>query len=1023
MKSKLPISFILFFTLIFRTSLFAQTTIAFQGFEGTVNDNWNFISPTQAAGAQPVLVGISNYGVGYAHTGNNSCRAGGGSTDCGTGSSNCLNNAASGGGCTNLANGAIIMFDTIDISCFSNVQIEVWHRSNTICVGAGFDASDNLKFEVSINGGAWTQIGLLSSANNYVWTYNDLVAGTSSTITNPLVYSAPIGAYTIAFRTNATVNRTDEVYYIDDVKITGSPSNLLMPSVTAIQPDCSTPTGSITINSPSFSGFTYSIDSIDFSNSTGVFSGLQPGNDYLVQVQSPAGCYSPVLTVSIDSTLNSSVNAVITALGSTQICSGDSVVLDASIGIANYQWQFNGIDVLNANSSTFSAFNPGNYQVIITSGTCIDTSAVMIVSSGISNPPSIASSTGNLSICNGDSLSLFVPNIFSTYQWLYNGTLIPNAQDSSFVVTTTGSYQLIVADLSGCLDTSAVIVVSTGLINPPIVTSNSGNLSICNGDSLTLFVPGLYNTYQWLLNGNIIPNANDSSFVVTTIGNYQLVVEGSSGCIDTSAVIVVSTGLINPPIVATNSGSFSICNGVSLTLFVTGLYNSYQWLINGNIIPNANDSSLIVTSIGNYQLIVNQTSGCIDTSVVQQVLISAPNPASISSSNGNFTICENQQINLNVPQNYTSYQWFNNNILIAGATTNSYTTASAGSYYIITQSSNGCYDSSATIQVAVIQTPNPIVSSSSTIICINQTATLQTSDFVSYQWSINNTPIANENNINFTTNQAGNYIVTVIDTNGCSGVSTPTIVSIDSVNVFINANAQSYCTGDTALLFASGSNYESLIWSTNFNGNNLLTNVPGTYSVIASNALGCTATASYNLSYTNQILIHASASDTTFTCDETIELYVTGADTYLWEPSIGLNDSTIYNPIVNGLTSFIIYTVTGTKGNCSAVDSVKIAYEACSSIFIPNAFSPNNDGANDIFRVLGSNIFEFNLKIYNRWGELVFESNKIDEGWDGKYKGKDVTNGVYVWLLDAKDANGKMINFNNKFSGNLNLFR
>jgi gliding motility-associated-like protein len=943
MKLNLPISFILFFTLIFRTSLFAQTTIAFQGFEGTVNDNWNFVSPTQATGAQPVLVGVSNYGVGYAHSGNNSCRAGGGSADCGTGSNNCLNNAPSGGGCTNLANGTIIMFDTIDISCFSNVQIELWHRSNVVCVGAGFDASDNLKFEVSINGGAWTQIGLLSSSNNYVWTYNDLVAGTSSSVTNPLIYTAPIGAYTIAFRTNATVNRTDEVYYIDDVKITGIPSNLLMPSVTAIQPDCSTPTGSLTINSPSFSGFTYSIDSIDFSNSTGVFSGLQPGNDYFVQVQSPAGCFSPVLSVSIDSIVNSSVNAVITALGSTQICTGDSVVLDASIGVANYQWQFNGIDVLNANSSTFTAFNPGNYQVIITSGNCIDTSAVMIVSSGISNPPSVVSSTGNLSICNGDSLSLLVSNIFATYQWLFNGALVSNAQDTSLVVTTTGSYQLIVTDLSGCIDTSAVIAISTGLINQPIVTSNSGSLSICNGDSLTLFVPGLY--------------------------------------------------------------------------------NSYQWLLNGNIIPNANDSSLIVTSIGNYQLIVNLTSGCIDTSIVQQVLISAPNPASISSSNSNFTICENQQINLNVAQNYSSYQWFNNNILIAGATTNSYTTASAGSYYIITQSSNGCYDTSATIQVVVNQTPNPIVSSSLTIICLNQTATLQTSDFVSYQWNSNNMPIVNENNINFTTNQAGNYTVTVLDTNGCIGVSIPFVLSIDSVNVSITANSQSYCIGDTALLLASGSNYDNLIWSTNIIGNSILTNVPGTYSVTASNAFGCTATASYNLIYTNKILINAIASDTILTCDETIQLNVTGADTYLWEPSIGLNDAAINNPIVNGLTDFIVYTVKGTKGNCIAVDSIKIGYEACTNIFIPNAFSPNNDGANDVFRVLGGNIFDFNLKIYNRWGELVFESNKIDEGWDGKYKGKDVTAGVYVWLLDAKDTKGKMINYDSQISGNLNLFR
>jgi gliding motility-associated-like protein len=864
MKHTLLVNFILFFTLVFRTSVFAQTTIAFQGFEGTINDNWSFISPTQAAGAQPVLVGVSNYGVGYAHTGNNSCRAGGGSTDCGNGSSNCLNNASSGGACTNLANGAIIMFDTIDISCFSNVQIEVWHRSNAVCVGAGFDASDNLKFEVSLNGGAWTQVGLLSSANNYTWDYTVSLAGTSSTVANPYTYAVPSGVYTIAFRTNATVNRTDEVYYIDDVKLTGFPSSLSLPIVNVTQPLCSSPTGSIEIISPSYSGFTYSIDSINFNNTDGIFNNIVPGNSCFVQVQSPAGCTSPVLLVEIDSVISSSANASITALGPNVICNGDSVILQSAIGNASYQWFCNGTTILGANTVTYTAQNIGNYQVVV-------------------------------------------------------------------------------SDLTGCFDTSAVVTVTTGLANPPIINSTSGSLSICNGDSIILFSPNNYSTYQWLFDGNIIANAIDSSYTTS--------------------------------------------------------------------------------SSGSYQILVTDTNGCTDSSNVLNIAIANQNPAIINSTNGSFSICSNQQINLTVPQIYTSYQWYFNNVAIAGATNNFYTTTIAGNYYIITQSANGCYDTSATIQVDVFQAPIPIISPGSTIICTNEIAILETNSFISYQWNLNNTPIANENNANFITNQAGNYTVTVVDTNGCSGVSIAAIISIDSVNVSINANTQSYCAGDTALLIASGSNYNSLLWSTNFNGNSLQTNIPGNYTVVASNALGCTATASYNLIYSNQISIKAGASDTTLICDETIQLNVSGADAYIWEPATGLNDATVENPTVSGLTDFIIYTVTGKKGNCIAVDSIKIGYEACSSIFIPNAFSPNNDGANDVFRVLGNNIFDFNLKIYNRWGAIIFETNQVETGWDGKYNGKEVSSGVYVWVLNAKDANGRLINYNNKFSGNLTLFR
>ena len=232
-----------------------------------------------------------------------------------------------------------------------------------------------------------------------------------------------------------------------------------------------------------------------------------------------------------------------------------------------------------------------------------------------------------------------------------------------------------------------------------------------------------------------------------------------------------------------------------------------------------------------------------------------------------------------------------------------------------------------------------------------------------------------------------------------------------------------YCFGDTAILQATGYNINSLLWSNNSIGNDIQITQSGNYSVTATSQQGCTATSFYNLNFTNSITVQAVATDSILTCNETIELNVTGADYYLWQPASGLNDPNISNPIISGLTDSILYIVTGSKGNCTASDSIKIFYQECSDIFIPNAFSPNNDGKNDVFRILGNNIFDFKLSVYNRWGELVFESNKIDEGWDGKYKGKDVSAGVYVWVLDAKDANGKVINYHNKFSGNLNLFR
>ena len=99
-----------------------------------------------------------------------------------------------------------------------------------------------------------------------------------------------------------------------------------------------------------------------------------------------------------------------------------------------------------------------------------------------------------------------------------------------------------------------------------------------------------------------------------------------------------------------------------------------------------------------------------------------------------------------------------------------------------------------------------------------------------------------------------------------------------------------------------------------------------------------------------------------------------------------------------------------------------VYYQNCSTIFIPNVFSPNNDGVNDIFKVRATNLSSFNFQIFNRWGQLLFETNNNNEGWDGKYLNKDVSPGVYVWLINAKDKNGSVF-YNGKNKGTITLVR
>lgn len=150
---------------------------------------------------------------------------------------------------------------------------------------------------------------------------------------------------------------------------------------------------------------------------------------------------------------------------------------------------------------------------------------------------------------------------------------------------------------------------------------------------------------------------------------------------------------------------------------------------------------------------------------------------------------------------------------------------------------------------------------------------------------------------------------------------------------------------------------------------------------------------------------------------------------YYWQPLSGLNDSTIAQPIASPMQTTKYLLIVQDSGNyCPPVqDSVTISDQNCdtleppkeNSIFLPSIFSPNGDGNNDIFRVRGNNISEINLTIYNRWGEIVFETKDKSLGWDGAFNGSPLNPGVFVFYLNViyEDGNSE------ELKGNITLVR
>jgi gliding motility-associated-like protein len=148
----------------------------------------------------------------------------------------------------------------------------------------------------------------------------------------------------------------------------------------------------------------------------------------------------------------------------------------------------------------------------------------------------------------------------------------------------------------------------------------------------------------------------------------------------------------------------------------------------------------------------------------------------------------------------------------------------------------------------------------------------------------------------------------------------------------------------------------------------------------------------------------------------------TGAYNYTWTPTTNLSASTVQNPTAV-LAESTIFTLNVSDGLCSGSDTVliKVYDSICQApfVYIPNAFSPNKDGKNDQLYVRGQYIYEFVFRVYDRWGELVWETNKINEGWDGTFRGKLLDPDVYDYYLQVTCVGG----LENIIKGNVTLIR
>lgn len=233
---------------------------------------------------------------------------------------------------------------------------------------------------------------------------------------------------------------------------------------------------------------------------------------------------------------------------------------------------------------------------------------------------------------------------------------------------------------------------------------------------------------------------------------------------------------------------------------------------------------------------------------------------------------------------------------------------------------------------------------------------------------------------------------------------------ITQTNIFVPPLISSFLGDDTLtcqkslLLNASvpGGNY---LWQNGSTASTLLADSSGLYWAEVTDSYGCKKRDSITIRFSDLYLniFH----DTTILSHQSLLLAAETNGTVSWKPNDQLSCLSCKNSLASPLETTIFYLVSE-KESCSIIDSVKVTIEKDTHLYIPSAFTPNNDGKNDQFKAVANRITDYKMQLFNRWGQLIFQSDNLSDGWNGNFKGHRQPMGVYVYVLSYKDAGGKM---------------
>jgi len=726
-------------------------------------------------------------------------------------------------------------------------------------------------------------------------------------------------------------------------------------------------------------------------------------------------------TIKSDTTIVavSTLDAEITT--NSPICDGESLALNGSpsgLGAGSYTWvrpngnPIGGAGLENVFITPFPNPIPGGWWYLtVDDGTCTDTDSTFVVTHPIYN---IKDTT---TICSGSNF---------TYA---DGTVSTNILvDESHISTDTTIF--------GCDS----IIREFLVVDPCSNLSVNSNSVICMGDSVLLLANGSQTGYSWAdsLSIGIVLQNPDSFYIVSPIITTTYAVYNTTDTVYTTVIVNNSTSVTN---ILNECDGFGITVGTN-TYSTTGIYN--DTLVGGNLygcdsiittdltIISSPTSLSVLNECDGFSILINgnnyNSTGVYNDTIINgsfngcdSIVITDLTIFPLVVSNSNLSICQGDSI------------------LLGGIFQNS-----SGTYNdtIANGAINGCdsvIQTSLTVNPISFSITNASVCQGDSILIngVFQSAAGTYSDTIPnsnvngcdsiLQIILNiNQPVVNTVNTNICQGDSvllggsfqqttGTYYDSIPNgaANGCDSII-ETILTVNPIADATITPQAALCTGDSP--FNLTSVQSGGLWGgqgvTDVNLGEFSPSVAG----VGSHQIVYTISGNCGNSDTINIVVNASPifdiSTIDDNCDQSLgEIILTnlsGIPPYLYSwVDLSINGNAASN-LQEGTYTVFVSDSTGCS-NSYITTIYDLELDCDYHVYLPNVFSPNGDGENDILYVLGKGIESISLSIYNRWGNKVFETNDMLQGWDGTYNGNEQGNAVFVYYITATFVNGKTV--------------